>query len=143
MEDDLRGVAAHVCPAPATEGPGTGARIDAGAAGEGLSVPRSKLADMSRISRDQVDHLAMLARIDLTDDESEQLTGDLAVILDSLAQIREAAADDVPAMSHPQPLVNVMRPDEVRPGLSSQEALEGAPAAEDQRFVVPRILAED
>ncbi|WP_284304150.1 Asp-tRNA(Asn)/Glu-tRNA(Gln) amidotransferase subunit GatC [Mobilicoccus caccae] len=98
---------------------------------------------MSRISRDQVDHLAMLARIDLTDDESEQLTGDLAVILDSLAQIREAAADDVPAMSHPQPLVNVMRPDEVRPGLSSQEVLEGAPAAEDQRFVVPRILAED
>ncbi|WP_312720396.1 Asp-tRNA(Asn)/Glu-tRNA(Gln) amidotransferase subunit GatC [Mobilicoccus sp.] len=98
---------------------------------------------MSRISRDQVDHLAMLARIDLTDAESEQLAGDLSVILDSLAQVREVAADDVPAMSHPQPLVNVMRADEVRPGLTAQEALAAAPAVEDDRFVVPRILTDD
>jgi len=98
---------------------------------------------MSRISRDQVGHLAMLARIDLTDAESEQLAGDLSVILDSLAQVREVAADDVPAMSHPQPLVNVMRADEVRPGLTAQEALAAAPAVEDDRFVVPRILTDD
>lgn len=95
------------------------------------------------ISRDQVDHLAMLARIDLTDDESEQLAGDLAVILDSLAQIREVATPDVPAMSHPQPLVDVMREDVVRPSLSATDALAGAPAAEDQRFRVPRILSDD
>jgi len=98
---------------------------------------------MSRISRDQVDHLAMLARIDLTDAESEQLAGDLSVILDSLAQVREVAADDVPAMSHPQPLVNVMRADEVRPSLTAHEALAAAPAVEDDRFVVPRILTDD
>ncbi len=85
----------------------------------------------------------MLARIDLTDAESEQLVGDLSVILDSLAQVREVAADDVPAMSHPQPLVNVMRADEVRPGLTAQEALAAAPAVEDDRFVVPRILTDD
>ncbi len=85
----------------------------------------------------------MLARIDLTDAESEQLAGDLSVILDSLAQVREVAADDVPAMSHPQPLVNVMRADEVRPGLTAQEALAAAPAVEDDRFVVPRILTDD
>lgn len=102
-----------------------------------------RLAGMSTISRDQVDHLAMLARIDLTDAESEALAGDLSGILDALAVIREVAADDVPAMSHPQPLVNVMRDDEVRPGLSAADALAGAPAAEDQRFVVPQILAED
>ncbi|WP_168583534.1 Asp-tRNA(Asn)/Glu-tRNA(Gln) amidotransferase subunit GatC [Gephyromycinifex aptenodytis] len=98
---------------------------------------------MPRISRDQVDHLAMLARIDLTDAESEQLVGDLSVILDSLAQVREAAAEDVPAMSHPQPLVNVMRADEARPGLTAEQALAGAPAVEDDRFVVPRILTDD
>lgn len=98
---------------------------------------------MSRISRDQVDHLAVLARIDLTDDESERLAGDLSVILDSLAQVREAAADDVPPMSHPQPLVEVMRPDEVHPGLTVDEALAGAPAVEEQRFLVPRILSGD
>lgn len=98
---------------------------------------------MPRISRDQVDHLATLARIDLTDAESEHLAGDLEVILESLAQVREVAADDVPAMSHPQPLVNVMREDTVRPGLNRDEALAGAPAAQDERFVVPRILAED
>lgn len=98
---------------------------------------------MPRISRDQVDHLATLARIDLTDAESEQLAGDLEVILQSLAQVREVAAEDVPAMSHPQPLVNVMREDTVRPGLTRDEALAGAPAAQDERFVVPRILAED
>jgi len=98
---------------------------------------------MSRISRDQVDHLAMLARIDLTDAESEQLAGDLSVILDSLAQVREAAAEDVPPMSHPQPLSNVMRADEVRPGLTAEQALAGAPAAEDDRFLVPRILTDD
>lgn len=98
---------------------------------------------MPRISRDQVDHLATLARIDLTDAESDQLAGDLEVILESLAQVREVAAEDVPAMSHPQPLVNVMREDTVRPGLTRDEALAGAPAAQDERFVVPRILAED
>ena len=85
----------------------------------------------------------MLARIDLTDAESERLAGDLSVILDSLAQVREAAGEDVPAMSHPQPLVNVLRADEVTAGLRAKEALAGAPAVEDERFVVPRILTDD
>lgn len=98
---------------------------------------------MSAISRDQVAHLAMLARIDLTDAEQEQLTGDLDVILDSLALVQQAAAQDVPAMSHPIPLVNVMRADEVRPGLTAEQALAGAPESEEQRFLVPKILSED
>lgn len=85
----------------------------------------------------------MLARIDLTDEESRQLVDDLDVILDSLALVREAGVDDVPAMSHPMPLVNVMRADEPTGGLTAEAALRGAPQAEEQRFLVPRILSED
>jgi aspartyl-tRNA(Asn)/glutamyl-tRNA(Gln) amidotransferase subunit C len=98
---------------------------------------------MSAISRDEVAHLANLARIELRPDELDRLSGQLEVILGSVAQVREVAGDDVPATSHPLPLINVTRPDVPRPGLSAEEALAGAPAAEDQRFRVPRILEED
>jgi aspartyl-tRNA(Asn)/glutamyl-tRNA(Gln) amidotransferase subunit C len=98
---------------------------------------------MSAISRDEVAHLANLARIELRPDELDRLSGQLEVILGSVAQVREVAGDDVPATSHPLPLINVTRPDVPRPGLSAEEALAGAPAAQDQRFRVPRILEED
>lgn len=98
---------------------------------------------MSAISREEVAHLAMLARIDLNPEELDRLAGQLDVILGAVAQVREAAGDDVPATSHPMPLTNVSRPDEVRPSLSADEALAGAPAAQDQRFRVPRILEEE
>jgi aspartyl-tRNA(Asn)/glutamyl-tRNA(Gln) amidotransferase subunit C len=98
---------------------------------------------MSAISRDEVAHLANLARIELRPDELDRLSGQLEVILGSVAQVREVAGDDVPATSHPLPLINVTRPDEPRPGLTAEEALAGAPAAQDQRFRVPRILEED
>ena len=98
---------------------------------------------MSAISRDEVAHLANLARIELRPDELDRMAGQLEVILGSVAQVREVAGDDVPATSHPLPLINVTRPDIPRPGLTAEEALEGAPAAQDQRFRVPRILEED
>jgi aspartyl-tRNA(Asn)/glutamyl-tRNA(Gln) amidotransferase subunit C len=98
---------------------------------------------MSAISRDEVAHLANLARIELRPDELDRLAGQLEVILGSVAQVREVAGDDVPATSHPMPLINVTRPDEPRPSLSAAEALAGAPAAEGNRFRVPRILEED
>jgi aspartyl-tRNA(Asn)/glutamyl-tRNA(Gln) amidotransferase subunit C len=98
---------------------------------------------MSAISRDEVAHLAGLARIDLEPDELDRLAGQLDVILGAVAQVREAAGDDVPATSHPMPLINVTRPDELRPGLTAEQALAGAPAAQEQRFRVPRILEED
>lgn len=98
---------------------------------------------MSTITRDQVEHLAMLARIDLTDEETTRLATDLGVILEAVEQVGEVASDDVPPMSHPLPLVNVLRADEVRPSLPVQEALSGAPEAQDDRFVVPRILGEE
>lgn len=98
---------------------------------------------MSSISREQVAHLAMLARIELSDAELERMSGELAVILDAVAAVGEVASADVPAMSHPVPLVNVMRADQVRPGLAQADALAGAPDAQDNSFAVPRILGDE
>lgn len=98
---------------------------------------------MSALARDEVAHLAILARIQLTDAELERLSGQLGVILDSVARVQQAVATDVEPMSHPLPLTNVTRPDEVRPSLPAEDALASAPATEQQRFSVPRILDED
>lgn len=98
---------------------------------------------MSAISRDEVAHLAHLARIDLTPEELDRMAGQLDVILGAVATVTEVAGEDVPATSHPMPLVNVTRPDVPRPSLSAADALSGAPATQEQRFRVPRILEED
>jgi aspartyl-tRNA(Asn)/glutamyl-tRNA(Gln) amidotransferase subunit C len=98
---------------------------------------------MSALTRDDVAHLAGLARIDATDAELDRLAGQLAQILHAVDRVGEVAAADVPPMSHPLPLTNVTRPDEPREGLTAAEALAGAPASALQRFSVPRILEED
>ena len=98
---------------------------------------------MSAISRDEVAHLATLARIDLRPAELDRLAGQLGQILDAVATVREVAGDDVPATSHPMPLTNITRADEPRPRLTADEALAGAPEVAEQRFRVPRILEED
>lgn len=95
------------------------------------------------ITRDEVAHLANLARIDLTDAELDHLAPQLAVILQSVAAVSSIAADDVAPTSHPLPLLNVFREDEARPSLSADQALFGAPEVEQQRFSVPRILGEE
>lgn len=100
----------------------------------------------SAISREDVAHLASLARISLNDEELDRLGAELPAILDHVATVQDvvrSAGDDVEPMSHPVPISNVFRADEVRPGLSPDEALAGAPASEEQRFLVPRILGED
>ncbi len=93
------------------------------------------------LTRADVAHLADLARIDLSDAELDRMLGELTVILDAVALVQQAPTDGVEPMSHPLPLTNVTRPDVVRPGLTADEALSGAPAQEQQRFSVPRILA--
>lgn len=112
-------------------------------AGAGGALPTHRLAAMSGITRDDVAHLAMLARIDLSETELERMVGELSQILDAVARVGQVAAQDIPPMSHPLPLANVTRPDVIRPGLTPAQALAGAPAVEQQRFSVPRILAED
>ena len=90
--------------------------------------------DSPSISRDEVAHLANLARIDLTDAELDHLAPQLSVILESVASISDVADDDIPPTSHALPLTNVFRADVVVPGLTAEEALSGAPEQEEQRF---------
>jgi aspartyl-tRNA(Asn)/glutamyl-tRNA(Gln) amidotransferase subunit C len=98
---------------------------------------------MADLTRSDVAHLAALARIDLSDAELDKMVGELTVILDAVATVQQAPIAEVEPMSHPMPLVNVTRPDVVSPSLTPQEALSGAPEAEQQRFAVPRILDQD
>ncbi len=95
---------------------------------------------MSRITRDDVEHVARLARLALTDEEGEQLTAQLEVILEHAAQVSALDTAGVPPTAHPLPLSNVLRADEPRPGVSRDEVLAMAPASDDGRFRVPRIL---
>jgi aspartyl-tRNA(Asn)/glutamyl-tRNA(Gln) amidotransferase subunit C len=95
-----------------------------------------------RISRADVEHVAHLARLALTDAEIAELTPQLGAILDHAAEISALDLADVPPTAHPLPLVNVLRADEPRPSLDRDEVLAQAPAAEDGRFRVPRILGE-
>lgn len=97
----------------------------------------------AQLSRDEVAHLADLARIDLTEAELDHLAPQLSVILESVASIQGVAGDDVPPTSHALPLTNVFREDVVAPSLSPEDALSGAPEAEQQRFAVPRILGDE
>ncbi|GMA25311.1 aspartyl/glutamyl-tRNA(Asn/Gln) amidotransferase subunit C [Luteimicrobium album] len=98
---------------------------------------------MSTISRDEVARVASLARIDLSEAELDRLAGELDVIVDAIAQVSEVATPDVPATSHPLPLVNVFRDDVPEPPLPVEDVLAGAPASEDGRFMVPQILGEE
>ena len=98
---------------------------------------------MSEITPDTVRHLAELARIGLSDEEIERLTGELGAIVDSVAKVAEVATPEVPATSHPIPLANVFRPDAPAETLTTDEALAGAPEAAEGRFVVSAILGEE
>jgi aspartyl-tRNA(Asn)/glutamyl-tRNA(Gln) amidotransferase subunit C len=98
---------------------------------------------MAAISREEVAHLARLARLAVTETELDTFAGQLDVILQSVARVGEVAADDIPPTSHSVPLTNVLRDDVVVAGLSREEALSGAPDAEGGRFRVPRILDEE
>ena len=106
-------------------------------------MPERRIEPAEMISREEVRHLADLARIELDDAELDHLAPQLSVILESVASIREAAAADIPPTSPPLPVVNVFREDVVRPSLTAEQALSGAPAVEEQRFAVPRILGDE
>lgn len=97
----------------------------------------------SGITRDEVAHLARLARLAVSEEELELFAGQLDLILQSVSRIQQVAAADIPPTSHAVPLTNVLRNDEVRPSLPPHAVLAAAPAAEDDRFRVPRILDEE
>jgi aspartyl-tRNA(Asn)/glutamyl-tRNA(Gln) amidotransferase subunit C len=97
---------------------------------------------VSQISRDEVAHLARLARLALTEDELDSFAGQLDAILSHVSQIQAVDDPGVHPTGNPLTDVNVFRADEVQPCLTQEEALSQAPKAVDGRFAVPRILGE-
>ena len=87
-----------------------------------------------------IEHVARLARLELTDEEKARLRDQLGVILENAATVSEVATDDVPPTAYAIPRSNVLRPDEVTPSLTVEEVLSNAPEVEDDRFKVPRVV---
>ena len=95
------------------------------------------------LTRDDVVYVARLARLALSEEEVEQFTVQLGAVLEHFASVAALDTSGVPPTSHPIPLSNVLRPDERRPSLERDVVLAMAPAEEDGRFRVPRILGEE
>ena len=95
------------------------------------------------ITREEVAHLARLARITLSDAELVHLAPQLDLIITAVAQVQEVAAEGIPPTTHATGLTNVFRDDVPTPCLTPEQALDQAPAVEQQRFKVPRILGEE
>jgi aspartyl-tRNA(Asn)/glutamyl-tRNA(Gln) amidotransferase subunit C len=95
------------------------------------------------ITRAEVAHLARLSRLALSDAELDHFAGQLDQIIGAVARVQEVAADQIPPMTHAVPVVNVFRDDVVQPCLTPEQVLSQAPAVEEGRFRVPRILTED
>lgn len=110
---------------------------------DATDLPAGSASPTGRISRDDVAHLARLARLAVTDQELDTFAGQLDVILGAVARVGEVAAADIPPTSHAVPMTNVFRPDEVRPSLPRDAVLAAAPAVEDDKFRVPRILTDE
>jgi aspartyl-tRNA(Asn)/glutamyl-tRNA(Gln) amidotransferase subunit C len=87
-----------------------------------------------------IDHVARLARLALTDEERSRLREQLGIILEHAAKVREVATEDVPATASAVPQVNVLRADEAEPSLPRDLVLSNAPEAERGRFRVPRVV---
>jgi aspartyl-tRNA(Asn)/glutamyl-tRNA(Gln) amidotransferase subunit C len=94
------------------------------------------------LSREDVIHVAHLARLELRDDEVELFTAQLRTVLDHAADVAALDLAHLEPSSHPIALENVLRPDEPRPSLDRDEVLAHAPAVEDHQFRVPRIGGE-
>ena len=96
----------------------------------------------SRISRDEAAHVARLARLRFTDDELDELAAQLSAVLDHAADVEALDVSGIEPTSHPQPLTDVTRTDEVRPSLPRDEVLAQAPSVVEGQFRVPPILGE-
>ena len=95
------------------------------------------------ITRDEVAHLARLSRLALSEQELDHFAGQLDVIIAAVARVQEVAAEGIPPTTHALPITNVFRDDVIVPPIGAAAALDQAPAAEQGRFRVPRILAGD
>lgn len=94
------------------------------------------------ISREQIVHVARLARLDLGDEEIDRLGAQLSQILDAVSKVAELDLSDVPPLSHPLDSVNVLGEDEPRPSLPLADALRNASDPEGSAFGVPSAGGE-
>ena len=97
---------------------------------------------VERISREEVVHVAGLAQLELSEDELDAFTSQLAAVLDHAADLEALNVDDIEPSTHPFPLKNVLRVDEPGEGFEIEEVLEGAPEVEEHQFRVPPILGD-
>jgi aspartyl-tRNA(Asn)/glutamyl-tRNA(Gln) amidotransferase subunit C len=93
-----------------------------------------------KITADQVQHVARLARLEIEPEAVDKLAGQLATILSYVDKLAEVDTRNVPATSHATALTNAFRPDEVRDSLPGDTALDNAPSKEEGSFVVPRVI---
>ena len=100
------------------------------------------MAEPARLTREDVAHVAALARLHLSEEELDLFTGQLAQVLAHAADVASLDLAGVEPTAHAMAVTNVLRPDEVRPGVDREEVLTQAPSVEDHRFRVPRILGE-
>jgi aspartyl-tRNA(Asn)/glutamyl-tRNA(Gln) amidotransferase subunit C len=107
-----------------------------------VTGPAEDRSGAARLSREDVVHVARLARLDLTEEEVELFTAQLRTVLDHAADVAALDLVHLPPSSHPVALDNVLRPDEPAPSLDRDEVLAAAPSVEDHRFRVPRIGSE-
>lgn len=93
-----------------------------------------------RLTPEEVEHVALLARLRLTDEERERFTTQLNSILEHFEQLEQIDTSDVPPMSHAVPMSNVLRKDEPGESLTPEEALQNAPGEARDCFQVPRVI---
>ena len=93
-----------------------------------------------KITREEVRHVAKLARLDLTETEVDRMTGQLDAILSYVAKLDELDTTGVTATTHPQPVVNAFRDDAIKPSLPREQALANGPEQNGESFVVPRVI---
>ena len=97
---------------------------------------------MAKITRAEVEHVARLARLELTEDEQAQMTARLDAILGYMETLNGVDTEGVEPTTTVIPMVSVLREDEVRPSLDREEALANAPDREETFFRVPRIIED-
>jgi aspartyl-tRNA(Asn)/glutamyl-tRNA(Gln) amidotransferase subunit C len=94
------------------------------------------------VTKQDVEHIATLARLEFTDEEKEKFTKQFNEILSYIEQLNKLDTSNVEPLSHVIELSNVFRKDEVKPGLTTDEALQNAPAKTDKFFKVPKVIGE-
>ena len=96
-----------------------------------------------RLSPQEVEHIALLSRLELSEAEKERAATELSQIIGYFEKMAELDTENVEPTMHALPTQNVLRPDVVRPGLSREQALQNAPESADGMFQVPRVVEAD